>query len=61
MDHVSNSLDNLHSSQSDVQIETEVSIISEAIDSTSSLSNATVPKTARDKFFKDLQSEPEKT
>ena len=43
MDHVSNPLDNLHSSQSDFQIETEVAIISEAIDSTSSLSNATVP------------------
>ena len=50
----------IHSSQGDFRIETESSISAGAITPTSSSLNVAVPKTARDKFFKDLQSETEK-
>jgi hypothetical protein len=53
MNQENNSFDNLHSSQDDIQTETEVSINAGTITSTSSSSYLTVPKTARDKFFKD--------
>ena len=50
----------IHSSQGDVRIETESSISAGAITPTSSSLNLTVPKTARDKFFEDLQHEKDK-
>ncbi|CAF3849642.1 unnamed protein product [Rotaria magnacalcarata] len=62
MNQENNSFENLHPSQDDVQIqiEAEVSISAGTITSTTSSSILTTPKTARDKFFKDLQYETEK-
>ncbi len=55
-----NSFDNLNSTQDDIQIETEGSISAVPVFSASSSANLIVPKTARDKFFIDLQYEIEK-
>jgi hypothetical protein len=51
---------NFQPSQDDVQKETEILISPTTTTSASSSSNLTVPKTARNKFFKDLQCETEK-
>lgn len=59
MNKEDDSVDNLHSTQDDVQIETDISISAGTINSTSAASNLTVPKATRDKFFKDLQYEIE--
>ncbi len=60
MNQENNSFHNLSSSQDDIQIQVEGSTTATTITSTSFSSNLTVPKTARDKLFKDLQHKPEK-
>ena len=55
MNQENNSFDHSSSSQDDIEVQEEGSITSTAITSTSSSSSLTVPRTALDKFFKDLQ------
>ena len=45
---------NLNSSEDEIQIEKQDAASTEIITSTSSPSNSIIPKTARDKFFKDI-------
>lgn len=46
---------NLSLSEDDIKIQEEDSLAATAITSASSSPSLTVPRTARDKFFKDLQ------
>jgi hypothetical protein len=55
MDRQNNSFDNSEPSQDDIQVDTGDSNCATEISSMSASSNLMVPKTARDKFFKDLQ------
>ena len=60
MDRENTSFDDCNSSQDEIQTVAQVTASSATSDCNSSSTDSTVPKTARDKFFTNLQNEMEK-